>query len=184
MALPAAEILDVIKRSDRCYQTVRGYVAERHLEKLLEGLVAAGRLPAFRFVNAEGQPDFEISVGGKPWNLECKNVLRGFAYSNGDLKVDFQRTRNQLGQGANTGRYYKTHDFDILGACEYNQTGKWEFKFVWTRDLPQVSVEGVRCIVKAVRVPRATAGGPWQTDLVELLKRGPAPRRPRARRPR
>ncbi len=34
MGLPASEILDVIRRSDRCYQTVRGYVAERHLEKL------------------------------------------------------------------------------------------------------------------------------------------------------
>ena len=31
MGLSAFEILDVIKRSDRCYQAVRGYIAERHL---------------------------------------------------------------------------------------------------------------------------------------------------------
>ena len=169
MALPAAEILDVIRRSDRCYQIVRGYVAERHLEHLLERLKADGKVDSFTYVNVDGRPDFEVVRRGYVKTVECKNVLRGFGYSNGDHKVDFQRTRNQLGGGARTGRFYKVADFDILAACEFNRTGRWEFKFVRTAELPKVFVDGVECLVKAVRVPPVTSGTPWVVDLTELL---------------
>ncbi len=125
MGLPAWEILDVIKRSDRCYQTVRGYVAERHLEKLLEKLKGSGAIQQSVYVNKDGQPDFRVTLHGQTKTIECKNVMSKTRYANGDLKVDFQRTRNQLGTGARIGRYYKVTDFDILSACEHNQCNSW-----------------------------------------------------------
>lgn len=180
MSLPAHEILDVIKRSDRVYQAVRGAVAERHLEKLLEQLKSDGRIDDFRFTNKEGEPDFTVSIGPHTWRVECKNVLRGKTgrYKSGELKVDFQKTRNQLGDGARTGRYYKASSFEVLAACEYNQTGRWEFKFVRTRDLPRVHVEGIDCLVKAVRVPQGDAMGRWTRHITAVLapedaRRGP-----------
>jgi hypothetical protein len=170
MGLPASEILDVIRRSDRCYQTVRGYVAERHLEKLLEQLKASGAIQDSVFINKDGQPDFRVTpLHGRTKTIECKNVMSKTKYANGDLRVDFQRTRNQLGSGARTGRYYKVTDFDILAACEHNQTGQWRFKFVRTANLPQVTVSGVQCLVKAVRVPPALNGTPWTENLLSLL---------------
>lgn len=172
MALPAHEILDVIKRSDRVYQAVRGAVAERHLEKLLEGLKKDGRIDDFSFTNKEGEPDFTVSIGPYSWRVECKNVLRNKSgrYKSGELKVDFQKTRNQLGDGARTGRYYKAASFEVLAACEYNQTGRWEFKFVRTRDLPVVKVDRIECLVKAVRVPQGADLGDWSRHLTAVLR--------------
>ncbi len=169
MGLSASEILDVIKRSDRCYQTVRGYVAEKHLEKLLEQLKTSGAIQNFVFIDKDGQPDFQVALHGRTKTIECKNVMSKTKYSNGDFKVDFQRTRNQLGSGARTGRYYKVTDFDILAASKRDQTGHWKFLFVRTTDLPQVTISGVRCLVKAVRVPPAVAGTRWTEDLLSLL---------------
>ncbi len=135
----------------------------------MERLKLNGKIDSFTYVNAEGRPDFEVERGGHVKTVECKNVLKGFRYANGDCKVDFQRTRNQLGETARTGRYYKVTEFDILAACEFNQTRRWEFKFVRTAKLPIVLINGVECLVKAVRVPPATSGTPWVTDLAELF---------------
>ncbi len=169
MGLPASEILDVIRRSDRCYQTVRGYVAERHLEKLLDKLKQSGTVEQVVYVNKEGQPDFRVTRSGVTKTIECKNVMSTTKYANGDLKVDFQRTRNQLGQAARTGRYYKVTDFDILAACEHNQTGRWKFKFIRTAELPHVTIAKIHCLVKAVHVPPSLAGTSWTEDLLTLF---------------
>jgi hypothetical protein len=169
MGLSAAEILDVIKRSDRCYQAVRGYVAERHLEKHLEQLKQSGTIQDFVFINKDGQPDFRVTVHGRSKTIECKNVMARTRYANGDLKVDFQRTRNQLGTSAQSGRYYKVTDFDILAASLHDLTGHWRFNFIRTLDLPQVTVSGTLCLVKAVRVPPSIRGTRWTEDLLSLL---------------
>ncbi|MFA5861705.1 MAG: hypothetical protein WDA16_08415 [Candidatus Thermoplasmatota archaeon] len=89
MALSAREILDIIRRSDRVYQAVRGAVAERHLEKFLKGLKADRRIDGFRFVNEEGEPDFTVTIGPHTWRVECKNVLsnKSGRFANGDLKA-------------------------------------------------------------------------------------------------
>lgn len=169
MALPAHEILDVISRSDRVYQAVRGAVAERHLEKHLAGLKAEGHISDFAFVSKEGYPDFTVSIGPYTWRVECKNVLAKTRFSNGDLKVDFQKTRNQLGTTARTGRFYKATAFEVLAACEYNQTRTWTFKFVRTKRLPTVRVDGIECLVKSVRVPQRGELEPWSTELLSTL---------------
>lgn len=172
MALSAHEILDLVKRSDRVYQAVRGAVAEVHLERLLAKVKEDGRIDDFHFTNKEGEPDFTVSIGPHTWRVECKNVLRSKngRYKTGELKVDFQKTRNQLGEGARTGRYYKASSFEVLAACEYNQTGKWTFLFVRTRDLPTVKVEGIECLVKAVRVPQGQDLGAWSRHITAVLK--------------
>ncbi len=169
MGLSATEILDVIRRSDRCYQAVRGYVAERHLEKLLEQLKQSGTIEDFVFIDRDGQPDFRVTLDGRTKTIECKNVMSKMRYANGDFKVDFQRTRNQLGSNAQSGRYYKATDFDILAASMHNEVGQWKFNFVRTSDLPSVTISGVRCLVKAVRVPSSAAGTTWTEDLLSLL---------------
>ncbi len=168
MGLTAYQILTVIQRSDRCYQTVRGYVAERHLEVHLEGLKRAGVLLHARRIDTDGRPDFEVQVpGGELRTLECKNVMSGTIFASGEMKVDFQRTRNQLEGKA--GRFYRVEDFDILAACTHNVTKKWEFRFIRTVDLPRDSRGGPSALHKSVRVPRV-ARAPWQDNILYVLR--------------
>jgi hypothetical protein len=172
MGLTAREILDVIRRSDRCYQAVRGYVAERHLEILVERLKDGGTIQGFERINQDGKPDLRVARGGRWQTVECKNVKTGDAYKNGDRKVDFQRTRNQKGAGATTGRFYKPDEFDVLAAASHTAAGVWTFKFIRVGNLPVVQVEGVTCCIKVVRVPKDMVGSMWSSDLVAVLDAG------------
>ena len=180
MGLKASEILDVIKRSDRCYQTVRGFVAERQLEIRLDALVTTGGLEVVHRINRDGQPDFRVSRGGRLQTIECKNVKSNDSYKKtGERKVDFQRTRNQLGAEGRTGRYYKPDEFDILAAAEHTSGGEWGFKFVRVARLPQVVVDGITCCTKVVRVPVVLKGTPWSDDVLTVLDAaGPPPTSP------
>jgi hypothetical protein len=178
MGLIASEILDVIYRSDRCYQAVRGFVAEYHLEKILTALVAAGQLESYARINKDGKPDFRIFVDAREVTIECKNVKSGDLYADGDAKVDFQRTRNQVGEKARTGRFYSPGEFDVLAAAEHTKDGIWSFKFVRTADLPRVTVEGLDLFKKVVRVPKSLDGTtPWRNNLMAVLRFGPEPAR-------
>lgn len=169
MGLAANEILDVIKRSDRCYQTVRGFVAEYQLEKRIQRLVESGLIRSYLRINRDGKPDFSVELTGRSEFIECKNVKTSDVFKNGDRKVDFQRTRNQVGQAARTGRYYKPGEFDILAAAEHSSDGVWSFKFIRTKDLPTKVEEGVTVFQKVVRVPRVVHGTMWSTDLGFVL---------------
>lgn len=169
MGLTCDELLDVIQRSDRAYQLIRGYVAEWHLEKHMGELKRRGKIDDFRYINREGKPDFEVRLGKRTVTVECKNARKGKPYRNGDFKVDFQRTRNTLEGGLQ--RFYRVADFDILAACLYNQTQKWEFVFIPTAALPIRVVKGVDCIEKNVHVPPETAGTAWTRDLQATFPR-------------
>lgn len=169
MGLTCDELLDVIQRSDRAYQLIRGYVAEWHLEKHLGDLKRAGRIDDFRYINQEGKPDFEVRVGSRSSTVECKNVRRGKPYRNGDFKVDFQRTRNTLEGGLQ--RFYRVADFDVLAACLYNQTRNWKFVFIETARLPVRVVNGVPCIEKNVHVPPNLKQTGWVASLPDLFRK-------------
>lgn len=89
--LTANDILDVISRSPRCEQMVKGFVAEYHLELRLKALQEKGLL-TYERTDSDGQPDFKVVSDGRTLLVECKNVMT-YRYSNGDYKIDFQRTR-------------------------------------------------------------------------------------------
>lgn len=162
--LAADEILEVIARSPRCKQMVKGFVAEYHLERILRELAEKGVLDSVERIDKDGEPDFKVEVGNKQLLIECKMVMSARPYANGDLKVDFQRTRNSPGDPLS--RYYKKGDFDIVAACLYNQTGKWEFRYIRTSNLPVDERVKKNCLKKALRYP---GGLPWKESLVPLL---------------
>jgi hypothetical protein len=162
--LTSNEILDIIKRSPRCEQMVKGFVAEYHLERKLKALQEAGLL-TYERIDSDGQPDFKVVVNGRTLLMECKNVMTN-GYSNGDYKVDFQRTRNSPGDPLS--RFYKRSDFDILAACTYNQNGKWDFLYILTSDLPLDDDVGGNCLKKAVRYHTGNIW--WTTSLENILR--------------
>lgn len=164
--LTANEILDVIRRSPRCEQMVKGFVAEYHLERKLKVLQERGLL-TYQRIDHDGQPDFKVIVGGRTVLMECKNVMTN-GYSNGDYKVDFQRTRNSPEYPLL--RFYKRSDFDILAACTYNQNGRWDFLCISTSDLPLDADVGEGCLKKAVRYHAGDVR--WTISLVKILGLG------------
>lgn len=164
--LAGDEILEVIARSPRCKQMVKGFVAEYHLERVLKKLVEEGVLASAERIDADGEPDFRVTTGDKTLRVECKMVMSARPYSNGDLKVDFQRTRNSPGDPLS--RFYKKGDFDIVAACLFNQTGKWEFRYIRTSDLPVDEKVKKNCLKKALRYP---GGLPWKESITPLVSR-------------
>ena len=162
--LSGEEILNVIARSPRCKQMVKGFVAEYHLEGVLNQLKSQGVLHSVERIDADGEPDFSIRSSAGTFRVECKMVMSAKPHSDGDLKVDFQRTRNSPGDPLS--RFYKKGDFDIVAACLYNQTGKWEFRYIRTADLPVDEKVGKDCLKKALRYP---GGLPWKESLIPVV---------------
>jgi len=162
--LSPEDILKVIARSPRCEQMVKGFVAEYHLERKLDDLVAAGKIMAYQRLDRDGQPDFLITTADGSLKLECKMFMSAKSSQRG-YKVDFQKTRNSPGDPLS--RFYRRADFDILAACTYNQNERWDFVFIWTVDLPIDEKAGQDCLKKAVYYRQ---GDPlWSTSLEEIL---------------
>ena len=123
-ALTSEQILDIIGGRNRLSVAVRGGVAEYHLEKQLRG--APGVLAVAR-LDVDAMHDFNVSLeGGRALRVECKNASPN-AYANGALKVEVQKTRASLGDPAS--RFYPVDGFDVVAACLYSPTGRWEFRF-------------------------------------------------------
>jgi len=161
--LSSDEILSIIHRSPRCKQMVKGFVAEYHLEKVFQDLVSSGEIKSFRRIDADSQPDFTVDGPKRSYRVECKLAMSAKRYKNGDIKIDFQRTRNSASNPKS--RFYKKSDFDIVATCLYNQTGKWEFKFISTSDIP-IDEKYNDCLKKALRYP---GGLPWADSIIPLL---------------
>jgi hypothetical protein len=128
--LGSDEILDLISHARRLKMAVRGWVAEKHLERVLK------RVPDVtecHRVDDEGFPDISLRYRDRgPITVECKNVLRERA-SDGTPRVDFQRTRAAIGDPCS--RYYRSSDFDMVAACLHAVTQRWEFRFSRAVDL-------------------------------------------------
>lgn len=162
--LSGSEVLDVIARSPRCKQMVKGFVAEYHLERILRALVERGELTSVDRIDTDGEPDFRVTSPVGAYRVECKMVMSAKPYANGDLKIDFQRTRNSPGDPLS--RFYKRKDFDIVAACLYNQTGRWDFRYIRTKDLPVDEKVRKNCLKKALRYP---GNLPWNESLIPLV---------------
>lgn len=122
--LSSVELLDIIGRNRRLAVAVRGGVAEHHL-----GLSLA-RDPNVTNVRAgttDGPPDFYARLAdGREITIECKNASPN-TYADGTPKVEAQKTRASKKDPAS--RFYPVDAFNLLAACMYGPTKRWDFKF-------------------------------------------------------
>lgn len=125
-------VMDAIARSNRILVAVKGAIAQEQLRRYLNRLRAKRGITSFSSIDEDGRPDFRVCYRGKEYFVECKNVQK--TARDGEMTVDFMRTRYAKTKKPSA-RFYQASEFDILAACLFNQTGKWEFKFIGTRFL-------------------------------------------------
>ncbi len=126
--LKPGEIFTVLSERRRLTTAVRGGVAELHLGRVLDKVEGA----EVEGIDKDGQPDFDVRVGREHLRVECKNVLS--TKVDPDTKepvVELWKTRGKV-----PGRLYDRDHFDVVAACLWAQTKKWEFRFKRTRDMP------------------------------------------------
>lgn len=164
--LPAHEILEVINRRNRCKIAVRGAIAEYHLLRHLHELQQAKAIDSFEDFDVDGHPDFQVVYAGRPFLVECKMVekMKGAREA---ITIDFQRTRNQK-EGPEK-RFYEPGEFEVVAACLWNRTRRWEFRFAPTAKLtPHPRYPG-RLSNRQVVSPGETEV--WTSSLPKLLER-------------
>jgi hypothetical protein len=128
--LRSAEILEVIRTRMRLAVAVRGGIAEHHLERHLR---ADPEVAEVRRLDEDGRPDFEVTLrDGRVLLVECKNVSPE-PYRGGDLKVEVQKTRSA--KGAPESRLYLPEQFDVVAACLFSASRRWEFRYKATASL-------------------------------------------------
>lgn len=160
--LSPEEILGIIARNPRCEQRVKGFVAEYHLKKILEELKPKGIIIDFHGSIKDNDPDFTLVTKNATLLMECKM----FRSNKKGYEVDFQKTRNA--QDDKLSRFYRRSSFDILAACTFNKNERWDFRFIWTRDLPLDEVAGEDCLKKVVRYQEGD--GRWSDSLEKILR--------------
>ena len=154
--IDAGTILDIVESNFRLGVAVRGSVAEHHLERALRDDPSVRRVEP---IDEDGKPDFRVELrGGRLVTIECKNALRE-TYRGGDAKVETQKTRD-----SGAGRKYTFDAFDIVAACMFSVTGRWTFRFKWSRDLTPWSKDPGR-IGAIQRIDSS-----WRGSLDELAR--------------
>jgi hypothetical protein len=165
----AWDILSAIERGFRAQVDVKGKLAEWFLFQKLERMQQEGALQSVIWQDKDGQPDFFVLDAGREIKIECKNV-RSPNQSKGPIeaaRVELQKTRNNK-KGEPT-RGYKPEEFDVLAACLFNVTGKWEHLFVATRRLTRrpKPLAGFLTIMQPVPLQPE---GFWSYDLFDAIK--------------
>lgn len=130
--LQSHEIIDIIAKRNRLSVAVRGGVAEYHLEAQLR---QHPDVELVESLDTDAMHDFNVTLrDGTRLRIECKNASPA-RFSNGDYKVEVQKTRASQNDPAS--RFYRADAFDVVAACMYSPTGKWLFRFARTQDLPR-----------------------------------------------
>lgn len=156
--LSSREILSIISERARLSVAVRGGVAEHHLGLHLRDDPA---VRSASLIDKDGQPDFEtVLPDGRRILIECKNVSPR-TYADGSMKVEVQKTRASKGDPAS--RLYRPDQFDLVAACLYAVTGRWEFRFRRTSLL----VTDTRFVGRVAPLQRVDAS--WPPKLAEAL---------------
>ncbi|WP_210115773.1 hypothetical protein [Acidipropionibacterium timonense] len=123
-ALSSQQILDIIGGRKRLSVAVRGGVAEYHLEHYL---AAAPGVASVVRLDMDAMHDFNVTLAsGQMLRVECKNASPKRS-ANGHFKVEVQKTRSSKGDPAS--RFYVVDGFDVVAACLFSATGRWEFRF-------------------------------------------------------
>lgn len=129
-ALTSEQILDIIGGRNRLSVAVRGGVAEYHLEQQLTG---APGIASVQRLDVDAMHDFDVTLDdGTFLRVECKNASPKTS-ANGAFKVEVQKTRASKGDPAS--RFYAADGFDVVAACLFSPTGRWEFRFGRTADM-------------------------------------------------
>ena len=127
--LSSHEILDIIARQGRLSVAVRGGVAEHHLGRQLAADPTVAQATP---INRDGG-DFEVHLSdGRSVLIECKNAAPT-SYRDGAWKVEVQKTRASKNDPAS--RFYRATQFDVVAACLFSSTGRWDFRYRRTHDL-------------------------------------------------
>jgi len=165
--LEAPAILDVIERNNRLMMAVKGGIAQEHLRQYLTKLRDEHQISDFGSSVEEGKPDFWVLFGGNNYLVECKNVQK--TLRQGEITIDFMRTRYAKTVGPQ-GRFYKPSEFHILAACLFNQTVRWEFRFIPTHKLPKHERYRGRINNRVSLGESTNYFGQWRADLVAALR--------------
>lgn len=129
-ALTSEQILDIIGGRNRLSVAVRGGVAEYHLEQQLTG---APGIASVQRLDVDAMHDFDVTLDdGTFLRVECKNASPKLS-AGGAFKVEVQKTRASKGDPAS--RFYAADGFDVVAACLFSPTGRWEFRFGRTADM-------------------------------------------------
>lgn len=122
--LTSEQILDIIGGRHRLAVAVRGGVAEHHLERRLR---ADPDVADLERLDADAMHDFDVTLtDGRRLRVECKNASPK-ALADGNFKVEVQKTRASKSDPAS--RFYPANSFDVVAACLFSPTGKWEFRY-------------------------------------------------------
>jgi len=128
--LNSHEILEIIAGRSRLSVAVRGGVAEHHLERQLK---SHPQVESVARRDRDAEPDLDVVLkDGRKFVIECKNVSP-VRYADGTIKVEVQKTRASKNDPAS--RYYRTTEFDVVAACLFSATRKWEFRFAASASL-------------------------------------------------
>lgn len=129
-ALTSEQILDIIGGRNRLSVAVRGGVAEHHLERRLRqdpGIADVRRL------DVDAMHDFDVTtVAGELLRVECKNASPKLNAA-GEFRVEVQKTRASKSDPAS--RFYPVDAFDVVAACVFSATGRWDFWFGRTAEM-------------------------------------------------
>jgi len=163
----AADILSAIQKGFRAIIDVKGKLAEYFLEKKLASLKQQGVISSYIWADKDGEPDFVVECRGRQLKIECKNIRSKETFKDPpSYKVELQKTRNSK-DGTNT-RGYKKTEFDILAACLFNHTKRWEYLFICTSNL-QVRPDA-RKFLKIMQPVPYIAAPPWRDSLEAVLR--------------
>ncbi|WP_454119243.1 hypothetical protein [Microbacterium lacticum] len=129
-ALTSEQILDIIGGRNRLSVAVRGGVAEYHLE---QQLTRAPGIASVQRLDVDAMHDFDVTLDdGTFLRVECKNASPKTS-AGGAFKVEVQKTRASKGDPAS--RFYTADGFDVVAACLFSPTGRWEFRFGRTANM-------------------------------------------------
>jgi hypothetical protein len=158
-ALTSEQILDIIGGRNRLSVAVRGGVAEYHLERQLD---EAPDVVALERLDVDAMHDFNVTlVDGRVLRVECKNASPKTS-ARGDFRVEVQKTRASKGDPAS--RFYPADGFDVVAACLFSPTGRWEFRFGRTSDMTRHKDFPDRL------APIQTITADWTTSLSSVKK--------------
>ncbi len=165
---PADDIMWAIHNGFRAQVDVKGKLAELYLARHLNDLKDQVLIEDFEWNDKDGVPDFIITYKGRRYIVECKNLRSGEAgvyKQKQSYKVEVQKTRNSK-NGSNT-RSYPVDHFHLLAICMFNQTGRWDFFFIATKQLERSADPNLLKVFQAVPFNPTT---PWEKDIVVVLK--------------
>jgi len=162
---PGWDILSAIEKGFRAQVDVKGKLAEYFLYQELLKLKQKGVIDELEWRDQDGVPDFLIGHRGRSLQMECKNVRGGRETYRDSYKVELQKTRNKIGGGPSRG--YRADEFDLLAACTFNQSGKWEYLFIATTNLT-MRPDWPDYLMIFQKVPHAAEGN-WKATLEDVL---------------